>query len=498
MVIQKISACLAVYPARGGFGATFRTLRVARPRCVVSRQAIAAALARSDLAGGERLVAFSLASFAGRDDRAWPGAPAAAVRAGLSRSRYLYVRDRLVERGLVVVESEASGRGRASVLALPFVSAGPWWEGEINAELFEAVLSRTRRRGPARLLMAAMAALADADAIVRGLSSEELCVTAGMADRTYRRARQELLESGELELLSGAGGRGNANVWQVRASAETPAGGAAGLAHRRVIPPAGRRPLLATVASPTGENCLALTGVPAGKGGQDRTVSEQNCPVSFGVSDGKGGRDRTLFDLLPIETPAEDVLAGRAGAEDAIVTGVHGVDVIASGRDLAGIELALVGELGRERFLRDALEPVLAEYDHVVIDTPPNLGLLTVNALVLAEVVIAPVSAKDEESLHSIRELQRTVRRLADRLDRPALEIIAILTRWQPLRISSRIIEHGLVCEGLTPAVRIPARSALLARAAADRVPLAVSASDSSPAIAYHHLAEQLAAVSAR
>ena len=173
-----------------------------------------------------------------------------------------------------------------------------------------------------------------------------------------------------------------------------------------------------------------------------------------------------------------DVLAGRAGAEDAIVVGVHGVDVIASGRDLAGIELSLVGELGREWFLRDALEPVTGDY-HVVIDTPPNLGLLTVNALVLAERVIAPVSAEDEESLHGIRELQRTVGRLAHRLDRPALEIVAIVTRWAPHRISSRTIEHALVCEGLSPATRIPARSALFARAAADRVPLAVRDPDS-------------------
>jgi chromosome partitioning protein len=193
-----------------------------------------------------------------------------------------------------------------------------------------------------------------------------------------------------------------------------------------------------------------------------------------------------------------DVLAGRAGAEDAIVTGVHGVDVIASGRDLAGIELGLVREFGRELFLRDALAPVLDGYDHVMIDTPPNLGLLTVNALVLAELVIAPVSAEDEESLHGIRELQRTVRRLAQRLDRPALEIVAILIRWAPQPISSRVIEQALVCEGLSPAIRIPARSALFARAAADRVPLAVSDPDSSPAIAYHQLVEQLTAVSAR
>jgi hypothetical protein len=86
-------------------------------RGIVSRQAIAAALAREDLMGGERLVAFSLASFAGRDGRGWPGASAAAARAGLSRSRYLHDRDRLVRRGLVAVEEVASGRGRASTVA---------------------------------------------------------------------------------------------------------------------------------------------------------------------------------------------------------------------------------------------------------------------------------------------------------------------------------------------------------------------------------------------
>ena len=76
-----------------------------------------------------------------------------------------------------------------------------------------------------------------------------------------------------------------------------------------------------------------------------------------------------------------DVLAGRAVASDAIVCDVHGVDVIPGARELAGIEMSLVGELGRELFLRDALDQVLGSYEHVVIDTPPNLGLLTVNAL---------------------------------------------------------------------------------------------------------------------
>ena len=193
-----------------------------------------------------------------------------------------------------------------------------------------------------------------------------------------------------------------------------------------------------------------------------------------------------------------DVLAGRAAAADAIVGDVHGVDVIAAAPALAGIEMSLVGELGRERFLRDALEPVLEEYDDIVIDTPPNLGLLTVNALVVAECVLAPVSAEDDASLHGIRELRRTLRRLAERLGSPAPELVAVLTRWQPWRISSRTIEESLVCEGLTAVARIPGRSALLARAAANCVPLAVTNPDSSPAIAYRYLAEQLAAVSAR
>ena len=298
----------------------------------MSRDAIAAALARDDLPSGERLVAFSLASFAGADNRAWPGAPAAAARAGLSRSRYLYDRDRLVQRGLVVVEEAASGRGRASTVALPFVTQGPWWEGEINAELFEAVLSRSHARGPARLVLAAMAALADEAGIVRGLPGVELCAAAGVDDHTYRRARKDLLKSGELILVHRACGRGNTNVWEVRPPGGIAPAAGAGRRPRRVAPPAGARPLLAAIAGSAAdeidagggaqpdsvgrddggagqiagaENRPALTGVSEPNGGQDRTVSDQNCPVVPGVSGAKGCQDRTLFDGQPAETPAE-------------------------------------------------------------------------------------------------------------------------------------------------------------------------------------------------
>jgi chromosome partitioning protein len=177
---------------------------------------------------------------------------------------------------------------------------------------------------------------------------------------------------------------------------------------------------------------------------------------------------------------------------------VHGFDVIAAARELAGVEMSLVGEMGRELFLRDALDPVLGDYEDVVVDTPPNLGLLTVNALVCADRVLAPVSSEDEGSLHGILELRQTIARLGERLGVPAPDPIALLTRWQAQRISSRQMESALAAVGLAPLGRIPSRSALIARAAARRVPVTLSAPDSSPALAYASLTELLVAVSAR
>jgi hypothetical protein len=292
----------------------------------MSREAIAAVLARADLASGQRLVALSLASFADRENRAWPGAPAASARAGLSRSRYQQAREQLVARGLVVVDARATGRGRASTLTLAFADSGPWWDGEINVELFESVLAYSRARGPERLLLATMAALADGEGLVRDVATEQLCGAAGVADRTYRRARSGLLAAGELELVSSMGGRGNTNVWSVpdpRRSGDA----LHAPARRRMAPPVGARPLMVDASSeraagsvqastPDGSKagqdrtvsarkCPTLTGVTDAKGGHDRTVSPGKCPDLTGVSASKGGQDRTLFDLAPPETPAQ-------------------------------------------------------------------------------------------------------------------------------------------------------------------------------------------------
>ena len=92
---------------------------------------------------------------------------------------------------------------------------GPWWDGELNPELFEAVLGYSRARGPARLLLAAWPVSPTHDGTLDDVATDELRLAAGLADRTYRRLRVELLGSGELVLCSGGGGRGRTNRWIV-------------------------------------------------------------------------------------------------------------------------------------------------------------------------------------------------------------------------------------------------------------------------------------------
>lgn len=182
----------------------------------MSYAAIAAAIALGDVSPSERLVAFSLASYANRDGIAYPGNRAAAARAGLSRSRYLHARDQLLRRGLISITETGGGRGRSTSIALAFADARARFEGPVNAELFEAILSHSRAGGAARQVLPAMAAMSGQRGFLTGLTTDEIRAAAGLADSTYRRARATLLASGELILGRGGGGRGVTNEWQVR------------------------------------------------------------------------------------------------------------------------------------------------------------------------------------------------------------------------------------------------------------------------------------------
>ena len=303
----------------------------------MSYRTIAAALALEDVSIGERLVAFSLASYADAEHQTFVGNPAAAARARLSRSQYLAAREQLEGRELISVAVEGGGRGRSSTLTLGFAKRGPWREERINPQLFQTVLSYTLARGPARVLLATLAALANDEREVLGLTTDEICSAAGLSDRTYRRARAALLASGELVAESCAGGRGNTNRWRLADPRDL---GIPLPARQRVAAARNDRPLLAaaTPAVQDAENPSqdrTVSGVNPGQDrtlsplnpgqdrtlsplnpGQDRTLSPLNPGQSRTVSAPNTGQDRTVSPETPAQTPAQTPAPNaRAGRE---------------------------------------------------------------------------------------------------------------------------------------------------------------------------------------
>jgi len=123
--------------------------------------------------------------------------------------------------------------------------------------------------------------------------------------------------------------------------------------------------------------------------------------------------DKSMYDVLVHRTPIKDVIVSRE------------IDVATSTIDLAGAEMALSTMIGRERALEKALAPVQKDYDYILIDTPPSLGLLTINALTAAEGVIVPVQC-EYLSLRGLLQLERTLDMIRENLN-PKVKIKGIL-----------------------------------------------------------------------
>ncbi len=212
-------------------------------------------------------------------------------------------------------------------------------------------------------------------------------------------------------------------------------------------------------------------------------------------------RDRQ-FGIKTLDLPLSlvDVLTGRAVARDVIVKDIRGIDVLPGSRELAGVELTLVSQVARELFLRDALEPIAGDYDGIVIDTPPDLGLLTVNALVPAVTVIAPVSAEDEGAAQGVVELRATFENLqspATRTRRTTCLLTKVNTNRAGPRITGAAIEDAVTSHGFRIAGRIPNRAAVHNAAVACK-PLATSQRDGVVMSAHGDLATTLAGVGER
>jgi chromosome partitioning protein len=130
----------------------------------------------------------------------------------------------------------------------------------------------------------------------------------------------------------------------------------------------------------------------------------------------------SMYDVLVHGTSIREVIKRRE------------VDVAAASIDLAGAEIAMSTMIGRERALQKAFEPILEDYDFVCIDTPPSLGLLTINALTASDKVIVPVQC-EYLSMRGLIQLQNTVSMIKENLN-PNLEIEGIL----PTLVDSRTV----------------------------------------------------------
>ncbi|MCT1717611.1 chromosome partitioning protein [Corynebacterium sp. HMSC063A05] len=164
------------------------------------------------------------------------------------------------------------------------------------------------------------------------------------------------------------------------------------------------------------------------KGGVGKTTST----INLGAALAEFGRKVLLVDLDPqgalsagLGVPHEEldltvynlIVDDTTDVRDAIHhTSVSGLDLVPANIDLSAAEIQLVNEVGREQALGRALRPVMNDYDFIIIDCQPSLGLLTVNALTIAEGVIIPMVA-EYFSLRGLALLTDTVAKVRDRLN---------------------------------------------------------------------------------
>ena len=178
------------------------------------------------------------------------------------------------------------------------------------------------------------------------------------------------------------------------------------------------------------------------KGGVAKTTTTLNLAVAFKES----GHRVLAVDLDPqgnltmsqgidpdkVETSMYDVLVDKVPISEIIQK--REIDIAVASIDLAGAEIAMSTQIGRERSLEKALAEVRHDYDFVCIDTPPSLGLLTINALTASNKVIVPVQC-EYLSMRGLVQLQNTLEMIQENLN-PGVEIEGIL----PTMLDSRTV----------------------------------------------------------
>lgn len=241
------------------------------------------------------------------------------------------------------------------------------------------------------------------------------------------------------------------------------------------------------------------------KGGVGKTTTASNLAAALGE---RGGRVLAIdfdpqfaltrrFGVSPAgRATLYDVFAAGVSVEEVIVTNVcPSVDLAPAARELRSIELSLVGERKREYFLRRALADVQSRYDFILIDCPPNLGLLTVNALCASEEALVPVDVEDADALQGAEELIAIVRELAadgDPIRVGSLFKVRVDRRRQAYKaIAAELDELARDLDLPVASTEIP-DSALFHKSVIVQRPLVEWRPDSVEAHAYRQLADEV------
>lgn len=159
-----------------------------------------------------------------------------------------------------------------------------------------------------------------------------------------------------------------------------------------------------------------------------------NCTMGSGVN--KHEVEHSIYDLLVDQMPVTDIR---------VKTDPAGFDIIPANGDLTAAEVELLEANGKERRLKDALDAVKSEYDYVVIDCPPSLNMLTVNALVAADGIVIPMQC-EYYALEGLTALLNTIERIQQ--INPTLTIDGLLrTMYDPRNslttdVSAQLINH--------------------------------------------------------
>ena len=186
-------------------------------------------------------------------------------------------------------------------------------------------------------------------------------------------------------------------------------------------------------------------------------VGKSTTAINLGAALGEMGKQVLLVDLDPqgncssglgvekslIQQCIYDVLLNDVPLEEVIIPDIaEGLDIAPATINLAGAEVELVSEMARENRLKDAVGGMRGKYDFILIDCPPSLGLLTVNALVAADKLLIPIQC-EFYALEGVTKLLESMKRVKSRLN-PTLDIYGILLTMYDSRttLSKQVVDE--------------------------------------------------------